>query len=505
MEYNSEQRVQISRSKYIEDSRPIAVLRLNEKDFLKGEVCMLNYYKDPDFRTDIGVIVAIGIKDGVGEECYRILSVGGTVPVREVVSELPDVSKLVHGELYVYEDPETKVWNYVYKSESGPERIIEPITGGPYIFESLEDGFSWFYEDQDCKREDDFFATSKLEEIVQAVVNLENLKLNLSSQNGYVFKTGLVKDIILEISAENNGEDVTDLCSFYVGDKEITLDEEGKYIYSSVNRDTTITIEARYKISNNIWIPFQAQVDVKFGYYFYYGNVLEDWRISEDNIKSLKPYLSYKRNITYDDIILKQEKIVFAYPKTYGYLAHIFDIHGLDYIHTYQAYDLDVNIDNEPYLVYIKKDVVSINDFKQTYVFNDSSDSIVEEDSNLSDIITAWKNRNSFGGLVSIGEDGKISEDLYNLDAASTFPKLVAVVEEYPSEGLTVGDIYYNETEKMIFTAVSETEGVISYPRENTMYIYDNKFYSWTGNSLQPFGRIGTRKLNNVEELYGRN
>lgn len=38
---NDVQRIQISRSKYIEESRAIAVLRLNEYDFLKGEIVML--------------------------------------------------------------------------------------------------------------------------------------------------------------------------------------------------------------------------------------------------------------------------------------------------------------------------------------------------------------------------------------------------------------------------------------------------------------------------------
>ena len=72
---NSNKRIQISRSKYIEESRSIAVLRLNtEYSFLKGEVVMINYYKDPDFRNNIGVLVAIGVKDGMGEDCYRIVN-----------------------------------------------------------------------------------------------------------------------------------------------------------------------------------------------------------------------------------------------------------------------------------------------------------------------------------------------------------------------------------------------------------------------------------------------
>ena len=60
-------RIQLSRSKYIEESRAIAVLRLNEYDFYPGEIVMMSYYKNPDFRNDIGVLVAIGVKKGIGE------------------------------------------------------------------------------------------------------------------------------------------------------------------------------------------------------------------------------------------------------------------------------------------------------------------------------------------------------------------------------------------------------------------------------------------------------
>ena len=144
MGYNSSKRIQISRSKYIEESRAIAALRLVDKEFLKGEIMMLNYYKDPDKRTDIGVLVVIGVKDGVGEDCYRILEMGGQMPVRQV-GELPDYSKLVHGEIYVwYGDPDLRddvdeqYWCYVYEEDG--HRVIERITGGPYIFLDLETG-----------------------------------------------------------------------------------------------------------------------------------------------------------------------------------------------------------------------------------------------------------------------------------------------------------------------------------------------------------------------------
>ena len=101
LKMNKDYRIKVSSSKYIEESRAVAVIRLNERGFLKGEVVMLNYKKDPDKKTDIGTLVAIGIKDGTGEDCYRIISAGGSVVVRKVVESLADVSSLVHNELYL--------------------------------------------------------------------------------------------------------------------------------------------------------------------------------------------------------------------------------------------------------------------------------------------------------------------------------------------------------------------------------------------------------------------
>ena len=71
-----EQRIRIARKSVIVDNRITAELLLQDRPFLKGEFVMINYYKDPDFRTNIGVLIALGVKDGTGEDCFRIVSMG---------------------------------------------------------------------------------------------------------------------------------------------------------------------------------------------------------------------------------------------------------------------------------------------------------------------------------------------------------------------------------------------------------------------------------------------
>ena len=268
-------KIQISRSKYVEESRAIADLRLTEKAFLPGELVMLNYYKDPDFRNDIGVLIAIGVKEGIGEDCYRILSAGGTVKVRNVVNELPDVSKLIHNELYVYHDSEG-VWNYVYKINEDPERRIEPITGGPYIFIDLESGYRWFYEDQECKREDDFFSSKKITEILAAIGDTK-IKPTIVSDNGYIFKFGDIKDLILNIGAvdEATGIDLSKDCKYFINGEELIPDENGKVIIPNLIKDEDIRVVVKYPISPGIYVSASEIVSIKFGYKFFYGSVDE--------------------------------------------------------------------------------------------------------------------------------------------------------------------------------------------------------------------------------------
>lgn len=496
-------KIQISRSKYVEESRAIADLRLTEKAFLPGEIMMLNYYKDPDFRNDIGVLIAIGVKEGVGEDCYRILSAGGTVKVRNVVDKLPDVSKLVHNELYIYHDPEG-VWNYVYKVDDEPPRRIEPITGGPYIFVDLESGYRWFYEDQDCKREDDFFSSKKIIELLAALGEVR-VKPAISSDNGYVFKTGDVKDLILstEVIDETTGEDISGVCKFLVDGKEILLDENGKIIIPNLVEDQDIKITIKYPISPGIYVSTSEIIPVRFGYKFFYGSIDEGWKITKENIESLEHnIINYRRDWEWDDIKFTYKQIAIAYPKKYGFLSHIYDDNGLDYIRTYQPYFTGIEIDGEEYLVYIKKDSVSVSLFLQKYVFN-HSDSLTLSENNLFDLINAWKNRNIHSGLVVLDENGKIDGSLIGNSGSGAFILLKDIVTSYPTSDMAVGDTYYNELTGELFTAIDSETGVINKPILETLYIYQNEFYSWDGEKLQSFSRMQSREIKTIKEIYG--
>ena len=152
--------LRISRDKYIEENRSVAIARLNQFHHLPGQPVMVAYY-DENNREQ--TVLAIGIKNGLGPDCYRISELGETLVVKDVCEDLPDVSQLTNSEVYISKG-DTGVWNYVYLS--GNTRKITPISGGPFIFKSILSGFRWFYYPSGkCKREDSFFDESEIRDI----------------------------------------------------------------------------------------------------------------------------------------------------------------------------------------------------------------------------------------------------------------------------------------------------------------------------------------------------
>lgn len=499
----NEQIIQISRSKYIEASRQVAALRLNTRGFRKGELVMLNYYKNRDFRDDIGVLIAIGVRDGVGEDKYKIINSGGEVHVRSVVvgeENYPDVSNLVDGELYIAQG-NNGVWNYIYKEDSEVNRTITPIpeNAGPFIFLDLESGYRWFYNKQKCKREDDFFSVDRIEEILGTISDLD-ARVSVTSEQGYIFKKGTRNDLNLEIHVYNGrGEDITTSCDIYLDDTKIELYDNHKYLLRRVYKDRDYAIEARIFITEGVWAPFRTTMSVRFGYDIFYGIVGDDWNKDPKTLENKQ--LSYRRSILWEGINLNQQTLAFCYPKEYGYLAHVFDVHGLDYIYDYKIYDNGTVIDEVPYLIYLKSDKVSISDLEQTYVFDDTNNLEVEED-NILNVVSAWKKRNRSNGLVVLGGDGKIAESLYDKgDANVEFKKIKAFVTEDPTEGMVAGEIYYNTRTNTVFTAIDEHEGTISDPNVGDLYLYDGEFFSWNGREFSSFSRSNFAEITNITEV----
>ena len=489
---NKDYRIKVSSSKYVEESRAVAVIRLNERGFLKGEVVMLNYKKDPDKKTDIGTLVAIGIKDGTGEDCYRIISAGGSVVVRKVVESLADVSSLVHNELYIYKDPDNK-WYYVYKPENEANRRIELITGGPYIFVDLDTGYRWFYRDGQCKREDEFFSSNNVQALLNEILS-RNDRIEVTSDSGFLFKVGDVKNVALDIKTlDNSRNDISSKCRYSIDGQDIAL-VGGKYTVQNLTADKDIEIVSNVEVAEGIYQQIKEKVSIRFGYLFYYGRVEPTWEPNVDNIKALEyKKLNNRRSLEWVDIdITNLSKTVFCYPKRYGFLDHIFDYHGIDYLKDYVIYDNHYVIDGEEYFVYLKREPIKMFDFRQNYVFGD-----------FDGIIINGVGDNQLGDLLDHGIKEQLKDKLLDFKTSGVV-YLDGMFDEVPTSGLVPGGIYYIKSIKKLFVADSDSSGVVKDMTEKSMYVklpeYSTLF--WNGTELIDLGKLRVVKIDNISEIF---
>lgn len=164
--------IRIARDKVIEDSRVAALLFLDFQKHLVGQQWQVRYYRD-ERKTNIETLVAIGIRNGTGRDSYRVISYGTYIAVVSISEELPDVSQMVHGEIYIVKAND--VWNYVTVLDD--TRRFDPISGGPYAFYNLEDGHVWFYTEHNMpgtpqypgtfRRDDNFYTREELDKYIE--------------------------------------------------------------------------------------------------------------------------------------------------------------------------------------------------------------------------------------------------------------------------------------------------------------------------------------------------
>lgn len=503
---NEDTPIKLSRSRYIERDRSIAILRLDEHYFYVGEPVIVRYYVDPETQEEIDTLIAVGIQEGLGKECYQVVSLGGLVLVRDVVDELPDVSQLVHGELYLYHNPDDSLWYYVYKPESSNERQIEQIKAPDTVFVNIETRYRWFWKDGVLKREDDFYSRTEVDDIINELVNLVSPPtLTASIQEGTLFESGTSQTITLEIHVLNSMDvDVTKTCKIFIDDQEVVLNRINCIQFSNQQANRDFVIKAEYNVGS-IKRTLETVVKLRFGYYFYYGIVDQDWVPSSPEVRNLgNSVLSVRQNFIWNDITLEKQKTVFAYPKVYGLMSHIYDDNGLCYIPDYLVYEIELP-GEEVYYVYVKKDIVQIENFNQHFIFavEDTTDEI--RFGKLGEVIRAWERQNMKNGLVVLDPTGTIPETLIpSSNFSSGFIELKGFVTSYPQYGMSYGDRYFNITTKKIFVATSDTAGKIEDPKEERLYLNlsDQALYIWkTPEMISVGGEISSSKITSILEI----
>lgn len=500
--------IRISRNQGVARDRSIAVLKLNKLTHYVGQPVMVKYYSKPG---EIDTLLALGIKDGIGADCYKIVSFAGLELVRGVVSNPPDISFLIHGEMYLYRN-NNGIWHFVYAVDG--ERIIEPIPLdlAPTTFVNIEDNFRWFWNKGELKREDDFSSGEEMEAIINELfLILSPIKFEVSSKVGYLFDYERMLDVPLYVRiTDNSGSDITNKYSFTINGEPVDYNDHEIVIKGANRFMTEYLIEARVVARNGKTFKFGTIIFINFGFNFYYGIVDENWVLSKNNLTSLEnKVLNYRKTVHFNSIDLNYKKLVFSYPEQYGELMHIFDEHGLDYLDDYSLNK--ITISGVVYNVYIKTDAITIENFDQKYLFVDSEDEEIVQNTvdveKYDEVIKAWERKNTENGLVQLNEIGKIPKSfIEGLSTTSdySFVSLIGFIKEYPTSNMIKGDKWYNTEEKKIFEAISVNRGKVYDPADYTVYLNNtNKsMYVWKSENMELLNEaVRTESISNVTDI----
>lgn len=347
---NTITRIQISRCSSIFGNRLAALIHLNEYTHSVGQPVMVRY-TDENGKTD--TITAIGVKSGVGKDCYSIISYGQEGAVGGVFfDELPDVSSLVHDVPYLA--PLNGVWCVFYIDGSGTQRQVKELSDGDKFY-SLSDSHMYYFNGSRVFRDD-----KEIDLLNDKFELLSHGKLSVELyHSGTLKKTGeSINRPLLDISVlDANGIDLTLDCDFSVVDEDglevpCEILNEKLLLATEINTTKTYTITASY--TNSIYEdPITGVGEIKFNFVdpIKYGVVGGN---EQEILWNGEGSLDLVFN-------LNKQKSYLKIPASYPSFNHIFDVHGLDYIADYKITRIgDI-------VTYEKLDAVTINNFIQKF------------------------------------------------------------------------------------------------------------------------------------------
>lgn len=374
-----EQRIRIARRREVEENRLVAERLLKDRPFLRGELVMVEYEKpEPDFKTgrSTGVLIAIGTKDGTGEGCFRIVSIGSEVPISGVsFNTPPDVSLMYWGNLYLFVDSDKKVY-YSYKIESGTDgtngRRVEteiPIDKN-IIFSDLSSGYRWFYSGGSLKREDDYYSSTELVHIVEEVQKSNDVIVNVTPTNGSDIYTGGEFPISITVQ-DLEGNNIPEGYEVYIGDYQLQ-NPENTIIYPNANHDTAYVIRVVYEVEG-VTMETSTTFVVYAGIPIYYGTRKETWSPENINLDDFEKTLirSCDGHVGIISWNLEENEgdpsreLDIPVVITKNQVRHIYDYSGLDYIDDYEE------IQQGSLYIYRKKTGFVASNFLQDFWFID--------------------------------------------------------------------------------------------------------------------------------------
>lgn len=192
-----------------------------------------------------------------------------------------------------------------------------------------------------------------------------------SSQSGVLEVGTTVTNPTLRLQINSLGTGTPTNINFYVGstlvDTQPYVPGTNVYTYSYVGTITSTSstkVTLDYNKSDNTPATLTATKSYIFVYASYYGAISMATPTDTD-VKALTKNVKNTKAFTYNNIVLNDERICYAYPVSFGNLTSIKDANNFEYISSYTKYTM--TIDSVSYNVYVLTDPITATGFKQIY------------------------------------------------------------------------------------------------------------------------------------------
>lgn len=192
-----------------------------------------------------------------------------------------------------------------------------------------------------------------INELVSAV-----FPLSISVTGGGVYKKGTIQAITVRWTIKAGSEIVEPDTLKINGALETNTNTSKQF--TGVTSTTTYTVEATRN-----GVVKSSSTTATFVNPSYIGVVASDFSASESSIKGLTEVVKSGKGYTASGLNLVNQKICYAYPKTFGALSSIKDANGFENISAYTRSEETVN--GEAYYVYVLTDPASQSNVKQIY------------------------------------------------------------------------------------------------------------------------------------------
>ena len=241
--------IKFLRSSQVYDSLEKAVSALNNLIHSPGQPVIVYYYSQLSLsnnNNEINCLFAIGKKNGQGRDSYSVISFEEDIFVNKIlINYLPDITELNQQDLFLSKISDSGTIKYFWIYKSGAERIIEEVKNNiPIKIKELNTHKEWWISNSELKETSNFVTKEEYDDLLSKVfvekttrttagndINIQRkqqesidkltketfpLKLIINHNLDNVYEEGILKNLIVNLKGEYLGEDVTNMCKWYL-------------------------------------------------------------------------------------------------------------------------------------------------------------------------------------------------------------------------------------------------------------------------------------------------